>query len=305
MVLKSNEENMQSHSSNTPEFSRRLEDIKARLTQDGDTESGTLAEKLEILQQLTEFEYGRFLIQHGGINGRWSHYLFYEFPLLEAAGKKFHPLEYKMLTNKGMQSNRERIPLLQSLLVPDLTDGISILSVPCGVMAEVLTMDMSLLKNFRLVGVDLDESSVELARNFARERRLDTQVEFYQRDAWNLNFDGEFDRIVSLGLNMYCQNLESALNLYRSFHRTLKANGKLMVSYLTPTSGPDCERDLKQLSSEEKRLIPLISEILQIKYVNHLNSSAQIVENLKMAGFKSITCHYSSYRALNIAVAIK
>ena len=172
-------------------------------------------------------------------------------------------------------------------------------------MAEVLTMDLSLLKNYRLVGVDLDESSIKLARNFAAERQLGDKVEFYQRDAWNLDFDKEFDRIVSLGLNMYCQNLDSALDLYRSFHKTLKENGKLLISYFTPPGGPDCERDLKQLRPEDKKLSALILEILQPKYLNHLNSSSQIVENLKMAGFKSVTCHFSSYRALNIAVAVK
>lgn len=108
---------------------------------------------------------------------------------------------------------------------------------------------------------------------------------------------------------MYCQNLESALDLYRSFHRsfhqTLKDKGKLLISFLSPMSGPDCERDLNQLGPEEKKLVPLIFEIVQIEYIRHLNSSSLIIANSKKVVFKPETCHFSAFRALNIAVAVK
>lgn len=305
MSEKSGQGILQSHSDNSPEISLRLEEIKQRIIAQGDSQLGSVKEKLSILKQLTEFEYGRFLIQHGGINGRWSHFLFYEFPLLQKAGNSFHPLELMMFTSKGMESNRERIPLTQSLLSQKLQDGNAILAVPCGVMAEIMTMNLNSWKNLRIVGVDLDSESIALAKTFANDRKLNHSVEFHQRDAWNLGFDGQFNYIVSLGLNMYCQSNESALNLYKSLYSSLKAGGELLISFLTPTGGPGCERDLSMIGPTEKKLIPMISEMLELKYVSHLNSSNQIMENLKLAGFKKVTCHYSTFRALNIAIAEK
>ena len=157
-----------------------------------------------------------------------------------------------------------------------------------------------------LTQLNLNPDSIELAKRFADDRGLANKTQFLQRDAWNLQMDNSFDRVVSLGLNIYSPTIEVAINLYKSFYRTLKEDGQLLVSYMSPLpTSPDCEMDLSQRGPIDTKLMPLIAEILQQKFFNHLNTTAQIVENLTSAGFKSVSCHHTSYRALNIAVAVK
>ena len=166
-------------------------------------------------------------------------------------------------------------------------------------------MNFSAIEKYELVGCDLDTESVELAKSQAKARGVLEKTSFWQRDAWNLATEEEFDRVVSLGLNMYCEDRQSAISLYKSFWQALKPSGKLMVTYMTHTHGPNIERDLSLVSSDEKKLVAMMAEVLEIKYFNHLNSSAEIVENLKEAGFSEVSCHYSKFRALNIAVGVK
>ena len=191
-----------SHKANAPHFEAALRTTKDRLIALGDSHLGPLAEKLVILDQLTEFELGRFLIAHGGMNGRWSHYSFYEFPRLFEQGHSFHPLEIKILSLQGMRSASERMKLAQNALMPNIRDGMEILSVPCGVMAELSTLNLRELKGIRLVGIDIERDSLVLAKEFAEKMKPIATLELREGDAWNLGFEKRFDAIFCLGLNM-------------------------------------------------------------------------------------------------------
>ncbi len=306
MSAKAVKKKLHTHHSDVFDFKKKINAIQDRLLANGDTAVGPLVEKLEFLKQISQFDYGRFLIMNGGVNGRWSHYLFYEYPFLKNLGTQFHPLEFKMLNSALMKSNRERIPLIQSILKTELFDGMSMLSVPCGVMAELLSIDYSRIKNFTLTGVDLDPESLVLAQSFSKQCGLEFHCNFYERDAWNLDFENEFDYVLSIGLNMYSPNLETAMNLYRSLYKTVKKGGKLLISFVTPDiSTPNSERDPKQVFTDEIKRALLMEEILQIKFNQHLATSDQITQYLKECGFLNVICHYSTYRAFNIAVATK
>lgn len=296
---------LQTHSLDSVKIEKRLIEIRDRLINAGDTEIGPLSEKLSYLQELSEFEYGRFLILNGGLNGRWSHYAFYEYPRLEDRSK-IHPLELKLLDSQFMQSNQERTRLVHTVLLPELFDGISILSVPCGVMSDLICLDYSKIKNFKVLGIDLDEESLTLARAFAEKHKIQNNIRFEKQDAWNLKLENEFDVIVSIGLNMYSPNLEIAMSLYRTLYSKLKMGGKLIISFLTPDiSFAESERDATLVLPDEIHRQALATELYQVKYQQHTCTSNQIVKYLVESGFTSVSCHYSKFRAFNIALATK
>ena len=296
---------LHTHSLEAVKIEKRLAEITERLIIVGDTALGPLSEKLSYIKELSEFEFGRFLILNGGLNGRWTHYICYEYPRFKDL-TKIHPVERKILESQFNQSNRERINLVQKILLPELFDGISILSVPCGVMADLTCLDYSKIKNFKILGVDLDEESLTLATAFAAKHKIQNNIRFEKQDAWKLNFDNEFDVIVSLGLNMYSPNLDAAMILYRTLYRNLKKGGKLLMSFLTPDlSSPESERDGSLVTPEEIHRQALSREVFQVKFQQHTCTSKQIVKYLNESGFSSVSCHYSKFRAFNIAVATK
>jgi len=297
---------LQTHTTDHVDFQERFEKIRARLVAAGDTQFGPLNEKLELLKAMSEFDYGRHLLVNGGLSGRWSHYAFYEYSRLKVAGHKFHPTEVRLLEMAGMASQRERLDISQALIKQSLCEGIQMLSVPCGVMADLLTIDYSALSDFRLVGVDLDPESLALAEDFSRQNNLRNKCEFIKGDAWHLPFQSEFDIVISLGLNFYSPSVEAALELYRSLYQTVKPAGRLIVTYSTPMLGdPRSERDPAFTTPEDMKLGKLMAEVVQGKYLSNVNTSEDIVQHLKSVGFSSVSCHFSRYKATNIACAVK
>jgi restriction endonuclease Mrr len=65
--------NLISHTSNPSELSQQIEAISDRILTE---KSNELAQKkLALLEQLSAFEFGQFLIQNSCINGYWTHYM--------------------------------------------------------------------------------------------------------------------------------------------------------------------------------------------------------------------------------------
>lgn len=300
------ESKIYSHDQVHQDFDAHIAGIRKRLTAIGETQHGAVSEKLHILDQLTQFPLGRFVLMNGGLNGRWSHYVFYEYTLPMEQNKTRHAFETRLLNLWHWGSTRHRLILVRQILAPELKDGIKLLSVPCGFMAELLTLDYSKTPNVKITGVDLDPESVEGAKKFATERGLARNCEFHLRDAWKLGYENEFDRVLSLGLNVYAPTQDSAMDLYRSLYKAVRPGGKLLVTYAPPYHPPeDDERDLSTVNPEDIRLQRIIfTEIIQMKY-SHRNTSAQIVDRLKGAGFSEVKCYYGKYRSQNIAVATK
>jgi hypothetical protein len=46
-----------------------------KIKQQGDKPYTTVMDQLELLTQLNEFDFGRYLLQNQGINGYWTHYM--------------------------------------------------------------------------------------------------------------------------------------------------------------------------------------------------------------------------------------
>ena len=80
----------------------------------------------------------------------------------------------------------------------------------------------------RVVGIDLSDGMLEVARRNARERGLADRVEFLKMDAELLDCkDGSFDAVVSLFALRHFPHPETAL---QEMHRVLRPGGRLALA---------------------------------------------------------------------------
>lgn len=114
-----------------------------------------------------------------------------------------------------------------------MQEGVVLACVPSGLMGELLNLDYSAVRDFRLVGIDIDRDALDGARALAQKLKLDQNVELLQKDAWNLGLRNEVDLISNNGLNIYEAELDKVTELYRQFYLALKPGGQLVTSFLT------------------------------------------------------------------------
>lgn len=181
-----------------------------------------LNEELDLLDQLSEFELGRFLLANKGLNGYWTSYIINH----RFKKEKLHPLEEWILYHApSVKATQERFKIFQKILQNRLENGMKIISIPCGIMDDLLTLDYGEIKEIHLTGVDLDATSLELAQKNAKKNNL-INVDLLQQDAWNLNICEEYDILTSNGLNIYEPDDSKVINLYEQFNKILKTGGK-------------------------------------------------------------------------------
>ena len=217
-----------SHQSSTYE----LNDLKEQLQK----KTGLalpLEEELKILEELQSFELGQFLLANKGLDGFWTAYVILHGP----AKKNLDSLEHWILHEApAFKATQERFRIFQRELQQILFDGIHMASVPCGLMDDLLTLDFSEVNHFKAIGMDLDPLSLELAKKNARFNNI-SNVEFIQKDAWDLNIYDKFDVLTSNGLNIYESDDNKVTNLYQQFYQALKPDGILITSFVTPPPG--------------------------------------------------------------------
>ncbi len=132
--------------------------------------------------------------------------------------------------------------MLQQAIRP----GISIASVPCGMMRNVLSriperrpLEFPKDDAVRLDGYDLDDEALTAAQALAETYGLSAHCRFARADAWDVGtaMPEAYDVCVSNGLNIYVPGREHRVALYRSLHAMLKPGGFLVISALTPPPG--------------------------------------------------------------------
>lgn len=106
-------------------------------------------------------------------------------------------------------------------LLPYLKRGFSVLDCGCGVGS--ITLDLAeLVAPGQVIGIDIDESQLEVARAAAQKRGL-TNISFEQGDAYMLRFaDNTFDALLAHTLLYHLSDPRRAM---REFHRLLKPGG--------------------------------------------------------------------------------
>jgi len=291
--LEDNQRNL-SHNSYSNELEEVLESIRIRIKQAGDKQYVSVARQLQILDELAAFEFGRFMIQNRGWNGYWTDYVL-TFPEkgrktgLGHDGTLTKIEDFLLNEAPNVLATQERYRHFLAQNQQAVQEGVVLACIPCGLMGELLNLDYSAVKDFRLVGIDIDQDALDGARGLAQKLKLDQNVELLQKDAWNLGLRNEFDLISSNGLNVYEPELDKVTELYHQFYLALKPGGKLVTSFVTyPPSHEKCEWDLTKINAEAAQMQQIIiSDILNFKGVC-FSTYSQVDEQLTSVGFKNI-----------------
>jgi len=258
-----------------------------------------------LLNQLLESELGQFLISNRGLNGYWTSYIVL-YP--DNKQKPVNEAERWFLeTCPTVIATQERFKIFQKVLNKSINNGMKLASLPCGLMDDLLLLDYSQISDIDLVGIDLDQKSLDQARVVAEKLNLEKHCEFYNYDAWQLPWEAEFDVLVSNGLNVYVHEDQSLQELYKGFYRVLKKGGILVTSFLTPIPGLSGESPWLLDNIDQKSLMLqkiIFSDILNVQWQS-FKTEEQVRETLTDIGFRDIEVIYDSNRIFPTVVAYK
>jgi SAM-dependent methyltransferase len=286
-----------SHSA--PGHTLNLEALEEALRSKGNL-SIPVEEAVRILKELATFDAGKFIIQHKGLNGYWTAQL-----ILHAPEKKEPCLEqWLYLEAPVVKATRERFWIFHEILESLLVRDVSLASIPCGLMDDLLLLNTEPLEAVCLTGIDLDPDSLKLAEQNARMHQK-AGVSFLERDAWDLGLCDAFHVITSNGLNIYEKSDERVVELYRQFHKALKPGGRLITSFLTPPPALSLESTWINYSTDDalKQKI-LFSEVIGVQWQT-FRTETQTRAHLKAAGFKVVEVRYDSQGMFPTVVAEK
>jgi len=156
--------------------------------------------------------------------------------MTDSSQKEFYSLNNPeaQQTYVGMRRAKDWV----GFFLPHLKQGDSILDCGCGVGS--ITLDLAeLVAPGKVIGIDMDEGQLEIARVNTQERGL-TNVTFEQESVYELRFDsGTFDAVLAHTL---LQHLGDPLKALKEIRRVLKPGGIAAVSdddMNTTTFSPD------------------------------------------------------------------
>ncbi|HEY5235113.1 MAG TPA: class I SAM-dependent methyltransferase [Rhabdochlamydiaceae bacterium] len=306
MNLTSEKENFnRSHAKTNPSFQEAVLQVKNRIKARGDLPHVSVQRQLELVDQLCEFPFGRHTLETKGANGFWTDYLI-------SPPKNQNPADLSTIENYILNrsliilAHRERFRTYQNVMQSLLKEGIVLASVPCGLMRDLITLDFSHISNFNLVGIDIDQESLDLAAKLAKEWHI-SNVALLQLDAWQMDFKEEFDVLTSSGLNVYESDPEKVLDLYRRFYNALKPGGSLIISVLTypPGDSNPTEWALENIDPEDLLMEQVLyKDILNLNWRN-FRSADEIDREFKLAGFSQVDIIYDQNRIFPTVVAHK
>lgn len=301
------------HKVSPEEFSVIFEETVDRIQRAGDKPYVTVKMQLGLLEQLSQFDFGKFLLTHQGFNGYWTNYML-THPWngrktgKNNQGKIFNELEDFILNNApGVLATQQRFEIFLKENQKAVHNGVKLACIPSGMMGELLYLDFQNIKDIKLVGIDYDRQALQDAEHLATEKGLLSFLELIQRDAWALNIENEFDLISSNGLNIYEKDDDKVTDLYQQFYKALEPGGKLVTSFLTYPPGFEeaCEWDMKVVDENDLMLQRIILvDIINAKF-NTYRSTDQTREQLKAAGFEEIDFIYDKARIFPTVVAKK
>lgn len=256
-----------------------------------------LDETLEISRLMSEFEMGRYLLQNRGFNGYWTKYMVIDGPKLDP--ETFNEVERWILFRAPIiLATQQRFLIFKEKVQSRLTDGLTLASIPCGLMDDLLSLDYSAVKNVKLVGIDIDEVSISHAQQNAFAKEVTQELEFYHRNAWNLGFESKYNVIMSNGLNVYEPDNEKVILLYAQFYKALTDNGILITSFLTPPT--------EWVISESDAIVQksIFTDILQVTFLT-FHTEEETRQQLEFVGFTVLEVIYDDKRIFPTIIAEK
>nr|WP_197422119.1 class I SAM-dependent methyltransferase [Massilia sp. H27-R4] len=265
-----------------------MQAARARLSAAGAMPGATVDQQLNLLDELFGFELGRFLLAHRGLNAWWTHHAVTWDPRTAAP---MTALERRIVADlPATQATRERFGIFRRELQALLRPGVTMASVPCGLMGELLLLDYSAAPGARLVGVDLDQAALDAALVLGTERGLASQLTLRRQDAWAEQWQDKVDVLTSNGLNIYEPDDGRVTALYRSFHAALRPGGTLVTSFLTPPPTLSAQSPWKMSEIDPQALalqFVLFVRVIEVKW-SAFRTHDQTRAQLEQAGFTDI-----------------
>jgi SAM-dependent methyltransferase len=283
-------------------FAEALESTQQQIVKRGDLPHVSVQRQLDLLDQLCQFPFGRYLIERRGANGYWTDYLIsykHEKTLNEAE-------DFILNRSLIVLAHRDRFQIYQSYIQKQIQNGIAMASVPCGLMKDLLTLNFSDISSYKLVGVDIDPESIALSKEIANNLGI-LNVQFYEQDAWQMSFENEFNIITSSGLNVYESDPIKVLDLYKKFYKALKPGGSLVISVLTYPPGEDKETDwdLNKIPPEDLLMEKILyKDILNLHWRN-FRSITDLACEFEEVGFTNIQVEFDRFRLFPTIIAQK
>lgn len=128
--------------------------------------------------------------------------------------------------------NRERFRATAQLLASQLPGTADVLEIAPG--PGYLAVELARLGPYRVVGLDISYTFVEIARRNAREAGVD--ITFHQGNASDMPFEaGSFDRTVCCAA---FKNFSEPVRALEEMHRVLRPGGKALIVDLRPDASP-------------------------------------------------------------------
>jgi SAM-dependent methyltransferase len=277
--------------SHTALHSLDLEKIKERIKNSQDL-ALPVEQELQILEELTKFELGKWLLENKGLNGFWTAYLILHAP----QEKNLSLLEHFVVHELPVVcATRERFGIFQTQLHKYIKPGMAVASAPCGLMDDLLLLQID---NLTLYGLDLDDNSLQLAKENAV--KFAKSATFAKVNAWDLSaYKEKFNVITSNGLNIYEPDDERVTELYQQFNNSLVPGGILITSFLT---FPDTWQNFDSDKLAKQRAI--FKDIIGTKWQSFRTQDITMSQ-LSKAGFEVVEIIYDKQRMFPTVVARK
>jgi ubiquinone/menaquinone biosynthesis C-methylase UbiE len=294
-----------SHTPQSPSFLEAFRKLEEKIDTRQDLSHISKSQQLEILNELSQFELGRFLIERRGVNGFWTHYVA-SYP--EKPKTSLSSLEVFLLEKAPTcVATQERFAIFKREIRKKIKEECFFASVPSGLMAEFLDQDFSSATSVKLEAIDLDLETLEQAKEYAQAKEVSEFCRFTQNDAWNLESEGLYDLIASNGLTIYEPDDKNVLRLFQRFFKALKVGGTLVTSFLTPPPipGKSTEWDMNYVNSEDALLQKIIfTDILGAKW-QVFRSEQTVRDLLNKAGFQEIEIFFDKAHIFPTITATK
>lgn len=281
-----------------------LETLKSKITLRGNLPHISIQQQLEYVDELSQFPLGRELLEKRSLDTLWTDVI----TTHPRENVPISPLENFILNRSPFTlAWRELLALFQHITQQHLKNQITLASIPCGAMRELLDLNYSKIPSFTIIGMDIDTESLELAQKLAKKKALSEHVQLYQQDAWKLPYNAELDLITSCGLNIYVSDKQKVLELYREFCKALKPGGKLIIGFLTypPNDAMPSEWRIEQIAAEDLFLESVLyKDILDVQWRN-FRTSYEFESELRLAGFSNVSFYYDTLHVYPTVVAEK
>jgi hypothetical protein len=193
------------------------------------SEPDELALRLKLLEELTQFDLGQFLLINRGLNGYWTDYAI-NYPREQI--DELHELEQCLLRSKPFYATYERQQIFKKINQTKVENGAHLAAIPCGLMSELLDLDFSQVNELQITGIDLDNDSLLLSQRKYAALNLTPKISYLKQDAFSLTINNHFDLISSNGLTIYLTEDKDVLQLFTKFYEALKIGGVLVTSSL-------------------------------------------------------------------------